>query len=200
MLELKDYAVGELVHEGPGTIVFRGTRKKDNLPVILKTLRHEYPSPKDTMRLRREFEITRELGIPGVVASLDLVPHHGSFVLVNEDFGGRSLASLLRKVKLNLDGFFHVALQLTETLGDLHQRRIIHKDVNPTNIIVNPATLEAKLTDFGIASLLRKERTTANGVLEGTLAYISPEQTGRMNRSVDSRSDLYSLGVTMYQM
>ena len=200
MLELKDYAVGESVHESPGTIVFRGLRKKDNLPVILKTLRHEYPSPKETMRLSREFEITRELGIPGVVASLDLVPYHGSFVLVKEDFGGQSLASLLRKVKLSLDGFFHVTLQLTETLGELHQRRIIHKDVNPTNIIVNPATLEAKLTDFGIASLSRKERTAGSGVLEGTLAYISPEQTGRMNRSVDSRSDLYSLGVTMYQM
>src|ERR1041384_4721193 len=152
------------------------------------------------MRLRRRIQRNPGLRIQGGLGSLRLLPPYRSFVLGHEGFWGRSLASLLRKVKLNLDGFFHVALQLAETLGDLHQRRIIHKDVNPTNVIVNPATLEAKLTDFGIASLLRKERTTANGVLEGTLAYISPEQTGRMNRSVDSRSDLYSLGVTMYQM
>lgn len=200
MFELQDYAIGEVVHESPRTIVLRGVREKDNLPVILKALRQEYPSPKEAARLRREFEITRDLGIPGVVASLELIPHNNGFVLVQEDFGGQSLASLLRRVKLSLDGFFGLAVQLAETLGQLHQRRIIHKDVNPTNIIVNPSTMEVKLTDFGIASLLPKESAVRSGALEGTLAYISPEQTGRMNRSVDSRSDLYSLGVTMYEM
>ncbi len=200
MFDLQDYVAREPIHESARTIVFRGIRKRDSQPVILKTSRSEYPSPKETARLRHEFEITRDLEIDGVATCLDLIPHNNSFVLVQEDFGGQSLGSLLRRVKLSLDSFIAIAVQMAGALGQLHQKGIIHKDVNPTNIIVNPRTMKVKLTDFGIASLLPKANVARSNLLEGTLAYISPEQTGRMNRSIDYRSDLYSLGVTLYEM
>ena len=200
MLDLQDYEGRETLYESPQTIVLRGVRKADNLPVVLKSLRQEYPSPREASRLQREFEITRHLEIQGVVKSMDLVPHKNSFILIQEDFGGESLQSLLKRVKLSLDGFLSVGVQLADTLGQLHRKSIIHKDVNPTNILINPHTMQTKLTDFGIASLLPKENNVRSNLLEGTLAYISPEQTGRMNRSTDYRTDLYSLGVTLYEM
>jgi serine/threonine protein kinase len=94
-----------------------------------------------------------------------------------------------------------IALQLSKTLGELHQQQIIHKDITPANILINPAGL-VKITDFGIASRLTREtpEITSPDRLEGTLAYMSPEQTGRMNRAVDYRTDFYSLGVTLYEM
>ena len=200
MFDLQDYAAQEPIHESERTIVFRGVRKKDNQRVVLKALRPEYPSPKETARLRREFEITHDLEIASVAKSLDLIRHNNGFILVQEDFGGQSLRMLLQQVKLTLDSFLAVAVQLADALGHLHQKGIIHKDVNPTNIIVNPQTMQVKLIDFGIASLLPKESVVRSNLLEGTLAYISPEQTGRMNRSIDYRTDLYSLGVTLYEM
>ena len=190
MIDLQDYEERETVYESPKTIVRRGIRKADNAPVILKALRQEYPSAKEAARLQREFEITRDLELPGVVRSIDLVPYKNSYVLVQEDFGGESLRGILKRVKLSLDGFLFVAVQLADTLGHLHRKSIIHKDVNPTNILINPQTMHTKLTDFGIASLLPKENIVRSNLLEGTLAYISPEQTGRMNRSTDYRTDL----------
>jgi predicted ATPase/signal transduction histidine kinase len=200
MIDLQSYLAEEILHEGLKTIVYRGVRKKDGLPVILKALRHEYPLPEDAARLRREFEITRDLSLAGVVKNLELFEHKNSLVLAQEDFGGQALKLLLQSQKLAVENFLAIAVPLAETLGHLHQRNIIHKDVNPANIIINPKTRQAKLTDFGLASLLPKENLAQWNRLEGTLAYISPEQTGRMNRSIDYRTDLYSLGVTFYEM
>lgn len=119
-----------------------------------------------------------------------------------EDIGGDSLAHLLAERPLPLETFFDVALHLAEALARLHERRIIHKDINPSNIVLNPKTGELRLIDFGSASLLPREDqqvSSPNG-FEGTLPYMSPEQTGRMNRGVDWRSDLYSLGATFYHL
>ncbi len=200
MLDLQNYSTQDLLHESARTLVYRGVRKRDQQPVILKYLRNEYPAPAELARLRREFEITRDLKPAGVVSSYELLPHRNTLVLVQEDFGGVSLKALLQSRRLELQDTLRIAAQVAETLGHLHQRNVIHKDLNPSNLIVHPATLETKLTDFDIASLLPKENIAQWSRLEGTLAYISPEQTGRMNRSLDYRSDLYSLGVTLYEM
>ncbi|MEJ6485776.1 protein kinase, partial [Nostoc punctiforme UO1] len=100
--------------------------------------------------------------------------------------------------QLQLTEFLAIAIQLADTLGKLHDNQIIHKDIKPTNIIINPTTLKVKITDFSIATRLSRETQALSHptLLEGTLAYISPEQTGRMNRSIDYRTDFYSLGVT----
>src|SRR6476646_426064 len=93
-------------------------------------------------------------------------------------------------------------MQLASTLGHLHEQQIIDKDIKPQNIVINAETQEIQLIDFSIASQLERENSTLShpDLLEGTLAYMSPEQTGRMNRSIDYRTDFYSLGVTFYEM
>ena len=127
-----------------------------------------------------------------------------------EDYGGISLANYLTaaglektgKITDNLTDFFHIALQIVTTLEGLYRCRIIHKDIKPQNILINPQTKQVKLIDFSIASLLPRETQEIQNPnqLEGTLAYISPEQTGRMNRGIDYRTDFYSLGVTFYEL
>ncbi len=199
MIDLQNYFAKEILHEGAKTLVYRGVRKNDGLPVVLKTLRQEYPEPEALARLRHEFEITRKLEIAGLVKFLELVEHHNSVVLVEEDIGGQSLQMLLQSQKLDLETFLSLAVQLAETLGRLHQHGIIHKDLNPSNLVVNLAKREIKLIDFGIATLLPQEHLSLRSSFEGTLAYMSPEQTGRMNRALDYRTDFYSLGVTFYE-
>ncbi len=200
MLDLQDYSVGEILHESAKTLVYRGRRKRDGLPVVLKTLRQDYPEPAALARLRHEFEIARILEIADVVKFLELVEHHNNAVLVEEDFGGQSLQAEMRSRRLDLETFFALAAPLAETLGLLHHEGVIHKDINSSNLVVNLAAQKIKLIDFGIATRLPKEHLSARSSFEGTLAYMSPEQTGRMNRALDYRTDLYSLGVTFYEM
>ena len=120
--------------------------------------------------------------------------------IVMEDFGGVSL-DFSRRV-WSLSDFFRLAIQVVEALGQVHARQIMHKDINPSNILYNAASGGAKIIDFGLSTILPRENIArANiNVLEGTLAYISPEQTGRINRAVDYRTDFYSLGVTFYEL
>ncbi|MBP0029094.1 MAG: protein kinase [Roseofilum sp. Guam] len=119
-----------------------------------------------------------------------------------EDSGRISLAEYYQSSTLDLPEFLSLGIQLSQILHQLHQHRVIHKDIKPANILIHPETKEVQLIDFSISSLLPKETQTLQtpNVLEGTLAYISPEQTGRMNRGIDYRSDFYSLGVTFYEL
>jgi hypothetical protein len=122
-------------------------------------------------------------------------------MLILEDPGGEPLDRLLGQ-PMELTRFLRLAVGLAAALGKLHQQGLIHKDIKPANILVNSATGAVWLTGFGIASRLPRERQSPEPpeVIDGTLAYMAPEQTGRMNRSIDSRSDLYALGVTFYEM
>ena len=122
-------------------------------------------------------------------------------MLVLEDAGGEPLDRLLG-APMEVGRFLRLAIGIAVALGKLHQRGLVHKDIKPANILVNSATGEVRLTGFGIASRLPRERQSPHPPesIAGTLAYMAPEQTGRMNRSIDSRSDLYALGVTLYQM
>lgn len=119
-----------------------------------------------------------------------------------EDFGGISLRQFIKEQPQHLEQFLIIALQLTDILHQLHQQRVIHKDIKPANILIHPDTKVLKLIDFSISSLLPRETTEIQNpnVLEGTLAYLSPEQTGRMNRGIDYRSDFYSLGVSFFEL
>ncbi|OKH41865.1 hypothetical protein NIES2101_33630 [Calothrix sp. HK-06] len=194
------YEITELIHEGLNSIIYRGV--SESRRVILKVLKAEYPSFEQVARLKHEYSIIESLDLPTVVRAISLENYQNSVVLVLEDFGGISLKHYLENHQLSLVSFLSIAVQLAQALGDLHQHHIIHKDIKPANIIINLDTHEVKLTDFSIASRLDKQTLEIVNLkqLEGTLAYISPEQTGRMNRSLDYRSDFYSLGVTFYEM
>ncbi|MGF1675188.1 MAG: serine/threonine protein kinase, partial [Rivularia sp. (in: cyanobacteria)] len=196
------YEVTEVIYEGINTIIYRGTSHLNQEKVILKILKEDYPTLDAITRLKHEYKITQNLNLEGIVKILRLETEQNRLLLVLEDFGGQSLKQVLSQRKLELLEFLSIGVQLAKALISLHSHNIIHKDVKADNIIINPKTAEVKLTDFSIASRLGKEKLqlTNPNQLEGTLTYISPEQTGRMNRVLDYRTDFYSLGITFYEM
>ncbi len=144
------YSLAAEIHRGRKHVVFRAIRERDGQPVILKTLLDEYPSPGETAALRREYELLRELDIPGVAAAQGLETNRDRPALVLEDVGGVSLMSLVTRGPLDLGRFFDVALPLAATIGRLHEHGIIHKDINPNNVLVNLTTGDVRLIDFSI--------------------------------------------------
>ncbi|MGA1409515.1 MAG: protein kinase domain-containing protein [Prochlorotrichaceae cyanobacterium] len=202
MLSLPGYEITEQIHESHNSLVYRGYRLHDRLGIVIKMCKQIYPDPVRIYRYQQEFEILNTLKIPGVVQVYDVVLTDDRPYLVLEDFGGISLSKLNIAGTFDLVDFLRIAISVTEIVGNIHERKIIHKDLNPSNILLNVETQEIKIIDFGIATVLEQETQTfvnAN-LLEGTLAYISPEQTGRMNRQVDYRSDFYALGITFYEL
>ena len=201
-LRIPGYELTEVVREGANTIIYRAISQPERQPVILKILKEEYPSLEQITRIKHEYKIAENLAAAGIVKIYRLETHQNRLALVCEDFGGQSLKQLLDGQKLSLISFLGIAVQLVQALASLHQQQIIHKDIKPANIIINPASGIVKITDFSVASCLSKETPQLSNPnsLEGTLAYMSPEQTGRMNRAVDYRTDFYSLGVTFYEM
>ncbi|HYW20042.1 MAG TPA: AAA family ATPase [Nodularia sp. (in: cyanobacteria)] len=204
-LAIAGYCIGDAIYESSSTVVFRGKVEADSTPVVIKFMRNQYPHFSEMVQFCNQYTIAKNLDLPGIVKpySLELCGHR--YALIMEDFGGISLKEEMRRWKnpnFLLQEFFHIALQLVTILDQVHQYRIIHKDIKPTNILINPDSRQVKLIDFSIASLLPREIQEIHNphVLEGTLAYLSPEQTGRMNRGIDYRSDFYSLGITFYEL
>ena len=161
----------------------------------------EHPKPATLDRLAHEYGLKDELDAPWAARPLELGRHRGRTMLMLEDPGGEPLDRLLG-APLEVGRFLRLAIAVAAALGQVHRRGLIHKDIKPANILVNRTTGKVALTGFGIASRLSRERQSPAPpeIIAGTLAYMAPEQTGRMNRSIDSRSDLYALGVTFYQM
>ncbi|MFQ4143048.1 AAA family ATPase [Chlorogloeopsis sp. ULAP02] len=203
---LPGYRIVEQIYLGSKTIVYRGTREQDHKTVIIKVIRNEYPSFDEIAQFRNQYSITKNLNLSGIVKTYSLENYRNGYAIVMEDFGGISLKHWLEKnietSPLNLQLFLNISIQIASILDGLHRHRIIHKDIKPANILIHPSTKEVRIIDFSIASVLPRELQglTSPNVLEGTLAYISPEQTGRMNRGIDYRADFYSLGVTFFEL
>jgi serine/threonine protein kinase len=194
----------QVLFEDGERVLRRGWRMDDDghrSAVLVVLPAAEHPSPSSLDRLAHEYGLTDELDKAWAAQPLDLVRDGGRAMLVLKDPGGEPL-DLLLGAPMEVGHFLRLATRIATALGKLHQRRLVHKDIKPANILVNSATGEVWLTGFGIASRLSRERQAIEPpeALTGTLAYMAPEQTGRMNRSLDSRSDLYALGVTFYQM
>lgn len=217
MFNNSDYELLGKIHESQNSIVHRALRKSDRLPVILKTLKEEARSPEKIERYRQEHEVLAGLSLDGVIRTYGFEQQQNSYCLVLEDFGGESLKSLLAgptggnaygastwagKRRLALAEFLEIAGKICTALSEIHLADLIHKDINPANIAYNPASGQLKIIDFGISTVLPRVNPTLKSpeFLEGTLPYISPEQTGRMNRSLDYRTDLYSLGATFHEL
>ena len=205
------YHINEQIYAGTRTLVYRGHRSENGQPVAIKLLRNDFPRFNELVHFRNQYVIAKNLEIPGSVKAYSLETYQNHYALVMEDFGGISLSSYLALLasesKEPLEGlpvseFLPIAIQIANSLDGLYRHRVIHKDLKPANILINPTTKQVKLIDFSIASLLPRETQEIQNpnVLEGTLPYISPEQTGRMNRGIDYRTDFYSLGVTFYEL
>jgi serine/threonine protein kinase len=199
---LSKFQIYEQIYSSRNTTVYRGIRLKDNLPVILKALSREFPSENELARFTKEFKITSKLDGEGSIKAYSLEKSGNSLLMVNEDIGGEALSYILSIQRLDLARKIGLAVMITGALSRIHDQSIIHKDINPSNIVWNTRTNRLKIIDFGIAGELTRETPTIlhPNILEGTLEYISPEQTGRMNRAMDYRTDLYSLGVTFYEL
>ncbi len=202
MIQLPGYSVFEQIHTGTRTLVYRGIREVNQTPVIVKILRNKYPTIQEITSLKHEYKITKNLDLAGIVTPYSLESYRNGFALVLEDFAGISLKEALKTNDFKLIDTLKIGIELIKIINQVHLNNIIHKDINPQNIIINLDKRIVKLTDFSIASQLSKEQQNISNpeAIEGTLAYISPEQTGRMNRALDYRSDFYSLGVTLYEM
>ena len=193
----------ETIYEGTTTLVYRALRELDQVLVIIKTLQAEYPNLEELARLRHEYRLLQSLEIEGIAKPLALDSYKNGLALILSDLGGEPLKKLLSLQKgIELSNFLPITLQLASILADLHQNNIIHKDINPNNILLNKKNGKVIIIDFSISSCLSIENQMVSNpnLLEGTLPYISPEQTGRMNRAIDYRTDFYSLGVTFYEM
>ncbi|MEQ8385807.1 MAG: AAA family ATPase [Coleofasciculus sp. A1-SPW-01] len=200
MTSVANYQILTKIHESLHSLVYQAIVRHNHQPIILKILKNDYPTLTEITQYKQEYEITQALNVEGVIKAYDLQRYQNSLVILFEDFGGKSLNLL--KGKFKLEELLTIFIKITDSLGAIHTANIIHKDINPSNIVYNPKTGQLKLIDFGISSLLSRENQTIRNPdhLEGTLAYISPEQTGRMNRVIDYRTDFYSLGVTFYEL
>src|SRR4028119_2340545 len=190
------------LYSGTRTLVYRAFRTNDKQLVAIKVLRSKHPSFSELVQFRNQYTIAKNLNLPGIIETYSLEAYQNSYALIMEDFGGIPLNKWMEpgETAPTLSEFLQVAIDLSNILDILYRHRIIHKDIKPANILINPHTKHVKLIDFSIASLLPRETQTLMNpnVLGGTLGYLSPEQTGRMNRGIDYRTDFYSLGVTFY--
>ncbi|HYX13039.1 MAG TPA: AAA family ATPase [Nostoc sp.] len=206
MIALPGIAIQDKIYESSNSLVYRGIRD-DGVGIVIKMLKLDYPSPQELTRYRQEYKITRSLNLEGVVKAYGQQDYQRTLVILLEDFGGESLEQWMHKrpdifCPMPLSTFLGLAIAVCDILGRIHAANIIHKDINPGNIVFNLDTGVVKIIDFGIATQFNRTNPTFKNphILEGTLAYLSPEQTGRMNRWLDRRSDFYSLGVTFYEL
>ncbi len=205
MLSLDGYKVIEVLSLSPKVGVWRALNLKTHKDVFLKTLVTDQPDQDEIARLKHEYRILKKLKIEPVIRALDFEESGRRNVLVLEYVPlAITLDDFLAKEKITTKQFLLIAIQLASALYALHSAQVIHKDINPRNMVLvnNKDHPLIKLINFGMATELSKESQVMHNTetLKGTLAYISPEQTGRMNRAVDHRTDLYSLGVTFYKM
>src|ERR1700754_2906588 len=194
----------EPLREGADFILYRGRQDCNPLPILVVAIKAEQPSPQSLRRLEHEYSLAAELDPSWAAQPLALTRPEGRTILVLKDPGGEPLDRILERAQgqtLDLIRCLHIAIGLAAALGQVHRHGLIHKDIKPTNLFVDDDD-NVWLTGFGIASRLPHERQAPAPpeIIAGTLAYMAPEQTGRMNRSIDARSDLYSFGVTLYQM
>ena len=192
----------KVLFEGVNSIIYYRDTSEWNTPVIIKVIKNDFPTPTQLIQFNNEYEFTKDLKIEGIRKAYKKDKLEGKPALILEYFSGTTFKKNFFENSWTYKDFLKIAINIAEALGKVHQNHIIHKDINSNNILVDLENHRIKIIDFGISSYIdtRIQDLRSPDALEGTLAYISPEQTGRMNRAVDYRSDLYSLGVAFYEI
>ncbi|MCP4682653.1 MAG: AAA family ATPase, partial [Desulfobacterales bacterium] len=201
---LDEYEIIEEIDTGTSAVLFKGKRTIDHRPVMIKTHKNRFPAVDEIDSYFREFEIGKEIVDKHVVQYLDLVPWGNGKALILKDFGAECVKRYVKHHKAELADILKISIRIASCLESVHGHGIVHKYIRPESILINPGTKEVKLGNFNMAFRVLKtsggaQPQPAFNVMEGTLAYISPEETGRMNRFVDFRTDLYSLGICLYE-
>ncbi|MGL1887027.1 MAG: trifunctional serine/threonine-protein kinase/ATP-binding protein/sensor histidine kinase [Reichenbachiella sp.] len=192
----------QLLYESKSSKVFLTDDKGLKNKVITKILNEEYPSPEVINKFYNEFDLTHKLSIEGVRQSFERRKVNNRHAIVLQYVPGKTIRERLDGGVFSIADFLKHAIEIARILSEVHDAKIIHKDINSHNLIIDNESGKAHLLDFGISTKLnlKKQNLENPERLEGSLMYISPEQTGRMNRMVDYRTDLYSLGITFYEM
>ena len=199
-MNLAGYAIQEVIYAAVDTVVARARSERGD-KVVLKYQDSDRPSPELLARWQHEYAVLRSIESESVIKSLGLEQVEHSLILVLEDFGSTNLAQLIERQPLDLSERLTLAMQLAAAVSAVHAHGLIHGDLSPKNVLVDVASMKLKLCDFGLSSRLdREQKVVQEEALRGTLEYMSPEQTGRTNLDVDYRSDLYSLGVSLYEL
>jgi len=199
-ISIRGYKITGLIHYGSVSKVLKAVDIKENRPVIIKILNEDSCTPLHVSKFRQDYEIRQHIDSGCISKALKFAFYYNRPYIVMDDFGGECLNSFIKEGKTDTETFFTIAEKCLHCLDVIHQNDIIHKDIKPCNILYNPDSAELKFTDFGISTMLGFEHPSLLNPksLEGTIAFISPEQTGRMNRFLDYRTDYYSLGITFY--
>ncbi|KPA13507.1 multi-sensor signal transduction multi-kinase [Candidatus Magnetomorum sp. HK-1] len=202
MISISGYQILSQLTETSSSLIYRAIRMNDDLPVVIKTPKGDLADAKTLAQLHHAFAVAGDIDIPGIIKHYALEKSQNRIALVMEDFSQTTLRQIIKSGQLDFQKCLAIGIQLANILDELHRLKIIHKDIKPSNILVHPETNTVKLIDFGISTRLSMEKTyySTPRMVEGSLEYISPEQTGRMNRPVDYRTDYYSFGITLYQM
>gem|GEM_PF-4155178 len=203
MREITNYWLIKEVSQSISSIVYKGTDVKTGKSVLIKTTQNDLSDM--SVKYKKEFDLINNINSDYVIKLIDLLEIKNGIALVGENFDGCSLRDCIKESAskpLMLITVLRLAIEIAKALSEIHQLNIIHKNITPDAIIVNKATGAIKLIDFTLATTLSNEilNITNPHVLEGNLSYISPEQTGRMNRTLDYRTDFYSFGVTLYEL
>ena len=201
-MKLAGYSVDDAVWEEPASTVRSGTEVGTGRRVLIRVPRSAGRSPEGADRLRRDYEIARTLPPELVVAPIALERIEAGTALVLEDCGARPLQQVVAVRRLNLLEVLDIGAKLAAVVGQLHAKRIVHKNLSPHSVWYDPSTGDVRVTDFGVAANLIEDglQIPLAGHIEGLLTHIAPEQTGRLVRAVDHRADHYSLGVLLYQL
>jgi PAS domain S-box-containing protein len=202
MIALNGYRITDRFFSDAEKVLYKGYREEDSTPVIIKAAASEHPNPEGEALLRREYEVAKDLDLNGLLKPCALESWDNGLALVLQDFVGVPLKTFLQSKKMGFRECLLMGISLCQAVGEIHEIGIIHKDINPGNILLNTNTWDVKLTGLGHLSDMALGETGIASFLamENALAYISPEQTGRMNRSLDYRTDFYSLGVVFYEI
>jgi len=190
--------LAEEIYRSTRTVALRG--RWDGQPVVVKTPAAEIPDARLIAQYRREFSVLQRCrGIPGVPQALDLVESGGQVQLLLEDIGGRSLGDWLRTRIFTPQEAIGLLIQIARALESVHARGVVHNDLNPANLIWAAESDRVMLIDFGLSSQLAQQKPDPDEI-KGTLHYLAPEQSGRVNRMVDYRADFYALGATAWHL
>ena len=204
MINIPEYTITEKVNEGQNFVVYRAysVSDLDKKTCLLKVLKEVDWSPTDIGWLKLEYNILKGIRSKGIENVYGIQEINGRIVIILEDFHGVTLKVFQDNKPIPVRTFLNMTIQLAGTLGEIHKHGIIHRYIRPKSILVNKEEMTVKLFNFGILSRITNEKESIydEGVLNNRLPYISPEQTGRMNRSMDYRTDFYSLGITFYEM